>query len=202
MTKLLVIDTETGGIDPSQHSLLTLGAVIWDNGTVGEGLEFAIAEPIPNVTARAMEINRIDLAAHARRAMSPAAAVSALEEWLRHHFADAFESGDKVLLAGHNVGFDVGFLKRLYQQARRDYDAIFSHRTLDTAGVLRFLTLAGIRTESKADSTTAFSELDVQIADADRHTALGDARATAVLLSRLIALVRHRAAPSIEPCLS
>ena len=32
MTKLLVVDTETGGLHPDRCSLLTLGAVVWEDG--------------------------------------------------------------------------------------------------------------------------------------------------------------------------
>lgn len=28
--RLLFIDTETGGLDPHKHSLLTIGVVVWD----------------------------------------------------------------------------------------------------------------------------------------------------------------------------
>src|SRR5438132_13459472 len=146
MTRLLVIDTETGGIDPSEHSLLTVGAVVWDNGVLGVGLEIAVAESVISVTPGAMQINRIDLARHGEISLSPVDAARKLEDFVRDQFQEVFASGERVVLAGHNVGFDVSFLKRLYRLARCDFEATFSHRTLDTAGILRFLSISGLRT--------------------------------------------------------
>ena len=31
MARLLFIDTETGGLDPEKHSLLSVGFVVWDS---------------------------------------------------------------------------------------------------------------------------------------------------------------------------
>jgi DNA polymerase III epsilon subunit-like protein len=69
MTKLLVIDTETGGLDASLHSLLELGAVVWKNGTIIAETEIGILENPFVVTATGMAVNRIDLVTHAKTAM-------------------------------------------------------------------------------------------------------------------------------------
>jgi DNA polymerase-3 subunit epsilon len=42
--RFLVIDTETGGLQPEMHSILSLGAVVWDDGILGEEFEVLIAE--------------------------------------------------------------------------------------------------------------------------------------------------------------
>ena len=43
MNRILFIDTETGGINPNKHSLLSIGLVVWDqdNGIIYEN-EFYI----------------------------------------------------------------------------------------------------------------------------------------------------------------
>lgn len=190
MSRILVLDTETGGVDPDRHSLLSIGAVVWEDGRQGAELEVLVAEPVFTVTARAMEINRIDLVAHARQAAAPADALAILTGFVVAQFPQELKSGEKVVLAGHNVGFDIGFLKRLFRTAGTDFEAMFSHRSLDTASVLRFLWLAGMLPEDAAASTEAFRYLKIKIPQADRHTALGDARATAELLTRLVELTR------------
>jgi DNA polymerase III epsilon subunit-like protein len=190
MSKLLVLDTETGGVDPDRHSLLSIGAVVWEDGRQGAELEVLVAEPDFIVTARAMEINRIDLVAHSRQAVAPADALAILTRFVVDQFRQELASGEKVVLAGHNIGFDVGFLKRLFRAAGSDFEALFSHRSLDTASVLRFLSLAGMVPEAAAASNEAFRYLKIEISEADRHTALGDARATAELLTRLVELMR------------
>jgi DNA polymerase III epsilon subunit-like protein len=189
MSKLLVLDTETGGVDPDRHSLLSIGAVVWEDGRQCAEIEILVAEPELIVTARAMEINRIDLVTHARAAKAPADALAKLLRFVEAQFPQALASGERVVLAGHNVGFDVGFLKRLFRMTGADFEAVFSHRVLDTASILRFLSLANLVPEAAAASSEAFQYFDISIPAADRHTALGDARATAELLTRLVDLV-------------
>jgi DNA polymerase III epsilon subunit-like protein len=201
MARLLVIDTETGGTDPLVHSLLSLAGVVWTDGASGTAIEMRVAESAITVTPKAMGINRIDLAAYGTDALPPDRAVEMFEAFVRGAFRDEFECGDKVVLAGHNVGFDIGFLKRLYRLAGADFDATFSHRALDTAGVLRFLSLAGLRKSSDADLTTALAEMRIPVEKDARHSALGDASATALLLTRLLAFARssaHSPAPRTE----
>jgi DNA polymerase III epsilon subunit-like protein len=190
MAKLLVIDTETGGTDPSAHSLLSVAAVVWAAGEIGARIELLVAEEELTVTPRAMEINRIDLVSHRAMGLRPAEAVAALEAFVREAFHDEFALGEKVVLVGHNISFDVGFLKRLYRQAETDFESTFSHRTLDTASILRFLSLAGLRMAAGAGLTEALAEMGIHVKEDARHSALGDADATALLLTRLIALAR------------
>jgi DNA polymerase-3 subunit epsilon len=188
MTRLLIIDTETGGTNPFLHSILSLAGVVWEEGTVKGVFEILINEGSHLVVdTEAMEINRIDLKDVRERGVSPAAAVAAFKEFLWCHFEP---DERKVSVAGHNVGFDVGFLKRLYTEAGEDYDAVFSHRLLDTASVIAFLSLTDKISLTGAGSTAAFEYFGILVHARDRHTASGDALATARLLSKLVDLVQ------------
>jgi DNA polymerase III epsilon subunit-like protein len=189
MAKLLVIDTETGGIDPDRHSLLSIALVVWEDRTLKGELEVLLAEPELVVTAKALEINRIDLVSHSRQAVSPAKAMEIVVSFINEHFQREIARGEKVVLAGHNIGFDVGFLRRLCRLAGADFERLFSHRVLDTASILRFLSLAGRLPESAAISSNAFAAFNISFDDGERHTALGDAKATALLLTALVTLV-------------
>jgi DNA polymerase III epsilon subunit-like protein len=189
MTRLLVIDTETGGTDPERHSLLSLAGVVWENGAIRGEIEFLVAEPDFSVTARALEINRIDLVAHSRLAVAPRIASGLLEAFVAGHFNDQIEAGEGVVLAGHNVNFDLGFLKRLYRVAGVTFPTFFSHRVVDTASVLRLLAIAGRLPSTAVASSEAFAHLGIAVSAEERHTALGDARATALLLTRLVELI-------------
>lgn len=188
MRKLLVIDTETGGLDPTMHSILSVGAVVWDGGRLVDSFEAFIVEPELVVDSRALDVNRIDLDWHRAHGLSPVDAIKALQFFLERHFGDPRTSG-KIPLAGHNVSFDVGFLKRLYRLGNVNFEEVFSHRVLDTAGIIRFLVLARKLDLPEGSSTEAFKYFDIEIEAGKRHTALGDARATAILLSKLIGLV-------------
>ncbi len=184
--RLLVIDTETGGLDADVHSVLSIGAVVWAPGIIGDTLEIFISEDTVSVQPDALRINKADLVWLRDHGVSPTVAVSVLETFVRSHF-DLSDHKTRVGLAGHNLGFDIPFLKRLYRQTGFLYCDLFSHRTIDTAGILRFLTLAGLLPLSEAGSTEAFEYF--QIAVPSRHTALADAVATAQLLDKLVALL-------------
>lgn len=177
---VVVIDTETGGLDPGEHSLLTLALI---TGRDTARLALTIAEPEIRVTPRSLEINRLDPVQIAATGLAPAAACEAIEGFL-----EAQAPGKSWFLCGHNVGFDVAFLKRLYRLAGRPYPAKLGHRTLDTHTLLWALGAAG-KLPVLPGSDAAFAHFGIEPPPELRHTALGDAVATRVLLERLLALI-------------
>ena len=190
MARLLVVDTETGGVDPQVHSILSLAAVVWEDGKILADFEVLIAEPVLAVTARALEINGIDLVEHCKQAVEPIGAWAQFQSFLWQNLTAELASANKITLVGHNVNFDIGFMKRLFRLTGVAYEDVFSHRVIDTAGILRFLTLTQRLKLSGAGSTEAFAHFGIEVPKGKRHTALGDARATAQLLSKLIDVVR------------
>lgn len=190
MSKLLVIDTETGGLDPATHSILSVGAIIWEDGKLMDSFEVYVLEPTLQVDKKAMEVNRISLPWLHQHGLNPADAVKQFIAFIERNFNEYQNQRDKVPIVGHNINFDVGFLKRLFSLAGQNYDEVFSHRVLDTAGILRFLSLAGKISIHGAGSTAAFDYFHIDINSSERHTALADARATGQLLTKLIELVK------------
>lgn len=178
----LVIDTETGGLDPYCESLLTVSLVAWSRERVGPAIDLFVSEPDLVTTTESMGINRIDLSRIRTEGVTPSVAVDCIGQFVRQHF----RSGQRVVLAGHNVAFDIGFLKRLYRLANRDYSLVFSHRSFDTSSVLRFLRLTRLADLPDDGSEAAFAHFDVQPPEGSRHSAAGDALATAHLITRLV----------------
>lgn len=185
MPRVLVIDTETGGLNPEVHSILSVGAVVWEDGQLGKELEVFIVEPQLIVDPEALAKNRIDIVKHCEKALAPVDAMNCLWDFLEQNYPE-LKSGKQVTLVGHNVSFDVSFLKRLCRLADVRFRDLFSHRTIDTASVLRFLMLANKIALTSAGSDEAFKFFGIPIDPNHRHTALGDARATAHLLTCLI----------------
>ena len=62
MSRLLFIDTETGGVDPNKHSLLSIGLVVWDSydGLIYEK-EYYVKQREYVITQTARQINKISL---------------------------------------------------------------------------------------------------------------------------------------------
>ncbi len=92
------------------------------------------------------------------------------------------------LLAGHNVHFDIAFLKAFFSANRKDFSEFFSHRVIDTSSILHYLYLAGKLKQKAVSSDEAFQLFDIEVEG--RHTALGDALATAKLFSKLLTMIK------------
>lgn len=212
--RLLIIDTETGGLDPRKNAILEVAGVVWERnpGQAGRILgkfRYAVDDPDGTCEPRALEINGIDLATHG--GLPPKLVVTLIEDFIHAVYLNGvdYSSGviPKTVLGGHNVGFDVGFLKRLYDLADKPrgffgffkrlyrlvvprdshdsrYEKVYSHRLIDTCGVVRYLVLAGALPLEGAGSQEAFEYFGISPEKA--HTALGDAEATAKLLDKLI----------------
>lgn len=185
----VVIDTETGGLDPNEHSILSLGAVVWRDGGIDDEILINIREDEVVATDAALRINGIDLRAH--EGDDPMQAVERIKAFLLKN--NIFKQAH---MAGHNVAsFDYGFMKRLYRLGGADINKTFHYRMLDTMTMALALDqvgrLPGLRGYGLDGLCQRFG---IQIRKAGPgvpHNALEDARATAKLMSRLLDMVRN-----------
>lgn len=166
----VVFDTETTGLDPARDEIVQLGAVRVLNGRIvtSESFETLVdpGRPIPGTAARVHGIT----ASTVTGAPDPATAVAAF-----HRFARA------ETLVAHNAPFDMAFLARHARRGGFDFDA----PVLDT--VLLSAALFGESAEHTLDAIAA--RLGVTIDSVARHTALGDAAATASVLLRMVPML-------------
>jgi len=182
MTKLLFVDTETGGLDPQKHSLLTAAFAVWEDGFIIDTLEVKIAHEEYVVTPKAMEINQIDLREPRGDSYSFESAMR-IKTFIAAHFGE-----DKPTLVGQNVGFDIGFLKELFIPYM--YEIVFSHRSIDTASVMRFLQTSGLTALQGSGLDDAIKHYNIQLSEEDRHTSLGDVLATVEVYNMLLADIK------------
>jgi len=180
---ILFIDTETGGIQPGKNSLLSLALVVWKESKIKASTEILINDGVLDVTEKALEINGIDLEEHKKRAVSSAVALQLFDDFIKANFS----SDEKIILGGHNITFDVNFLNAFLAANNYNYHQRFSHRFVDTASILFYLYLTGKLKEKIVYSQQAFDYFGISVDG--RHTALGDALATAQLFSRLISIL-------------
>jgi DNA polymerase-3 subunit epsilon len=181
--KILFIDTETGGLDPSENSLLSIAFVVWQEFEVKATKEILIDDGVLNVTQKALEINGINLTEHRAKALGVREAIKELDEFLLIHFG----TEEKITLGGHNINFDVNFLKYFLTANGYNWSKRFTHRYVDTATVLYYLYLSGNLKQKAISSQEAFDLFGIQING--RHTALGDVIATARLFSTLLKVI-------------
>jgi DNA polymerase III subunit epsilon len=181
--RLLFIDTETGGLDPGKHSLLSLAMVIWEDMEIVDSQEILINDGILSVTEEALSINKIDLEKHKQSAVSSSQALDKILLFICKHFPRQ----RKITLAGHNVHFDAAFLRSFFSANKKDFNEYFSHRIIDTSSILHYLYLAGKMKQRAISSDDAFDLFDIEVEG--RHTAIGDAIATAKLFTKLLSLL-------------
>lgn len=186
MARLLFIDTETGGLDPEKHSLLSVGFVVWDS-VLGEcySAEYRLKNENCRITKTAQRINKLT-DSDFNDAIVPQALIKKFEGIKEVYFADY----TAIPLAGHNTQFDVQFIKKMFKDNRRSFDSIFLHRIVDTYSVLKFLQDGGIITDTINSSTQAFKFFGITVDG--RHTALGDAKATMRLYEKMLQLLHRK----------
>lgn len=168
-----VFDTETTGLLPHKDEIVQIGAVRVVKGRIvpGERIDQLVnpGRPIPPASTKvhgvsdAMVTDAPDIVTAARQF---------------HHFAR-----DAVIVA-HNAPFDMAFLRRHGQRCGLDWD----HPILDT--VLLSAVLFGASETHTLDALC--DRLGVTIPAELRHTALGDAQATAEVLCRMLPMLRAR----------
>jgi DNA polymerase III epsilon subunit-like protein len=60
--KYLVIDTETGGLDPEKNSILSIAGVLWEPGkTIEPVFDMYVKEHFIDVEPAALKVNKIDM---------------------------------------------------------------------------------------------------------------------------------------------
>ncbi|WP_181706992.1 DUF294 nucleotidyltransferase-like domain-containing protein [Chthonobacter rhizosphaerae] len=168
----VVLDTETTGLDPARARLLQIGAVTIAGGQLraDETFETLVdpGEPIPAASTRVHGIDDRTVAG----APAAAAALERLESWI----------GGRLVI-GHSVGFDLAILKREAQRFDRPPPLL---RALDTR------LLARIANPNLPDVSLEVLASWLNLEISGRHTALGDARATAAIFLALVRKLREK----------
>jgi DNA polymerase III epsilon subunit-like protein len=184
---LLFLDTETGGLDPRTHSLLSLGLVVGDGPVITDSLEILVKHEPYVVSSGGMKVNRIDLVRHGETALDPPLALNVLDVFLEQHFPHLCQP---IVLAGHNVAFDQAFLKVFLESQGAALEPRFSHRIVDTHSIASALRDAGKLPLENLSSSALFDHFGIRILEDKRHTALGDSMGTFELYWKLAELMR------------
>ena len=168
-----VFDTETTGLLPHKDDIVQLGAVRVLNGRIidGEVINQLVdpGRPIPPASTKVHKVTDAMVKGH-----PPITEVAKTF----HRF-----SQDAVIVA-HNAPFDMAFLHRQAEATGVTWD----HPILDT--VLLSAVLFGASETHTLDALC--DRLNVTIPPELRHTALGDAHATAEVLVRMLPMLEAR----------
>jgi DNA polymerase III epsilon subunit-like protein len=191
---LVITDVETGGTDPSKHSITSVAFVIWSplNPVVRYKEWHVLEDPIcvskSLVRAKGIDVKTcVDFDKLKKYGLPPQEVCSDIRKFLST--VQLSPQSPKPTLVGHNPSFDLGFLKRLFKISDPPGSFPFSHRTIDTHSIAKFLQMKGYVFPEKITSDSLFEHFRIKIPEGERHTALGDAIATAKLLTELLKLL-------------
>lgn len=168
-----VFDTETTGLMPNKDDIVQIGAVRVVNGRIvpGEEVDQLVnpGRPIPMASSKVHGITDEMVAG----APEP---LDAVEDFF------GFTKGSVIV--AHNAPFDMAFLHRYGKVRGLDWD----HPILDT--VLLSAVVFGANEVHTLDALC--TRLGIEIRAEVRHTALGDAEATAEALCKLLPILASR----------
>lgn len=169
----VVFDTETTGLVPHKDEIVQIGAVRVVNGRIvpGEVMDQLVNPgcPIPPASTKVHKVTDGMVAD----------APDPLDATRQFHL---FARG--AVIVAHNAPFDLSFLRRYGGRAGLDWD----HPVIDT--VLLSAVLFGA---SETHTLDALCErLGITIPEPLRHTALGDAQATAEALCKMLPMLESR----------
>lgn len=186
------IDTETGGLDPKEHSLLSVSICRLDvlEHKVTDEFTQLIKHPVYRVTPKALSVNGIDLVKHDSNpnALYPEDAVFEMRKWLCAYLPSYTPKYyERLIAGGHNLSFDIAFIKEL----GLGWDNLFQYRTIDTQIIATFLQMVGMLSIKGTGLSVLIKHFQVEVSEEERHTSLGDVKATADVFLEMYELVRH-----------
>lgn len=168
----VVLDTETTGLDARKARLVQIGAVRLNGGSLDSAQRFeSLVHPGCVIPKTAVAVHGITNALVAD-APKFAAIIKPLEAFI----------GSSIVI-GHAIAYDLTVLRREYRLADRPWPKI---RALDVRLLARVA--APSLVEHDLDRLCGWLGIDV----VGRHTALGDAIATAKVFLALVPLLRSR----------
>ena len=180
VVKLLVIDTETGGISPRRDALLEIGAIITNTNTYEEEDTYSILinnSSTLEVKSEALAVNGLTKG-QLSKGVTEKEAISGLIK-----FIDKFSyRGYWPIIVGWNIHFDVSFLKWAFRRSEfkwngRDYKA------MDVRALWVYYNLVNKGSANYGGITHAVKEL---LHEDIPHSALADARATLDMMRKFV----------------
>lgn len=183
LDRFVALDVETTGLDCVRDGILEIAAIRFEKGEDGQyqetGTFTTMVNPGVEISEKAAEMTGIteDMI---KDAPTPFEAVTKLAEFLKE---------DK-LIVGHNIFFDMGFIReagfqidieQLDEEKHHPYRVKFYQAEIDTVSAVTFL-YPDMPKHNLADACAFLG-----ITNARAHRAMGDARASADILLRCIA---------------
>ena len=185
--KYLVIDTETGGLDPRKNALLEIGMRLYD---LDGKMEIAFHRKIMwegirvPIDINALAVNGCNLVDGA----NPETVARELAGWL----ASMSRRGEVTIL-GQNLQFDIDFIEEfLRRHGFVGWRELYRYRRIDTSMIALYLQEAGMLPRTVRLSLAGLHKHFFGTEIDHVHTALGDVEATFSVYREMLRLTRER----------
>lgn len=183
--KYLVIDCETGGLDPKINPVLQIAMRLYDeNGeviiTFNKVIDWSGPDQPIDVTAITVNNYKFDAGFNPR-----SAAIELVD------FIAKVSKYKNVTLLGQNLQFDIDFIESfLNRQGFINWKEPFRYRRLDTSAIAQFLVEVGILPYDMRFNLKAMYGYFFKDDIPEAHNALGDVGATWKVYQALLELTR------------
>lgn len=185
--KVLWIDTETTGIDPTKNEILTVAGIVEIDGQVMEEFNFQFRPTrTEHIEPKALEVNKLKLE-DVMKFPPPIVAYRSMVA-IFGKYVDKFDRNDKFIIGGQNVRFDIDFLKRLWESQGDVYFGSWcGYHTLDTMTMAMTLKYLGwLKTDNfKLESIAKAFGIEFQA-----HDALEDIRTSRKVALAMLDIIR------------
>ena len=194
MSKYIAFDTETTGLDANVNNLLTATFIVLNDNLIElDRLNISLKSENYTVNPIAMEVNKIDLINHHNSSKDLIDTKAQLINFLKKNKTHFY-----LTPIGHNVAFDIQFIKKLLGN---EYNNYFSYNSVDTIVIANFLKMCGKLPERQSVSLSKLSEYygivgpvpqrragDEVLNDHNFHTSEYDTEITVKLLKKFVEL--------------
>jgi DNA polymerase III alpha subunit (gram-positive type) len=190
---ILCFDTETGGLEPGVHSLLTayFALINPDTFELIDDLDLKVKpnDGKYNITPKAMEINGIDLEEHDKVAITYAEANKVLVKWLEGHKIKG--KRNHFFPMGQNIGFDIDFIQATILSSEEYRKVGMYYGEMDTKNLVDFLKFIGIFPDHMKTNLGAIVE-HLNLPKRKAHEAKDDVLMTVDVFRGLVNLFKER----------
>lgn len=190
----LVIDTETGGLDPQIHPLLQIYAAVFDkNGKCIKEYEHWIEAEDQPLSIGALKIN--NYFSRKDQCVSSKYAAKSFLEWCIE-----IQKDYDPILVGQNLKFDLAFIKKLMDDYKYfDWNEMFRRHVLDTGVIAQAMIDAGLIKGLRKTSLNALAYAFKVPADKDKlHNAKYDAKITFEVYMEMIKCLKTAKGVSVN----
>lgn len=175
---IVALDTETSGLDPFKHSLISFALVPVESGH-SHLMRYLKTGLTTQWDPWAYDNFRKDIENYNAHAVTCDVAYEAMRDYIVAELKVA-----EIIVVGHNIGFDIAFMKQLAHRANKQFGGIH-YRSIDTFVLMHDLYMRGHVGPESLSLSGACKFFNVELSEAAKHTALGDATATMELYKKI-----------------